>query len=174
MAALSFLLCLGCGGGGHDHAAAPATFALTAVFPGTWFPSDADTAFLVFGAGFLDAGDPVGTTATVRFRAASGSPFLGGTSDTLTTTGVLVGDDQLLGVVPMAGIPASVVGPVPATVEVVLPLGGTASSTGPLAWFAPLTPTITDFVPATPIAGLVATPFTLIGSGLSPVGGRRR
>jgi len=171
VAGLSCLLCLGCGGSGGDNPAASNTFALTAVFPGTWFPSDVDTAFLVFGADLLAAGDPVGTTATVRFRATSGQPFLGGTSDTLTTTGVVVSDDQILGVVPMARIPAGVVGPVPATVEVDLPLGGTASSAAPLAWFAPLTPTITDFLPATPIAGLVSTPFTLIGSGLSPVGG---
>ncbi len=166
-----FLLCLGCGGGGNDHAGPPATFVLTAVFPGTTFPSDADTAFLLFGSGFLDAGDPVGTSATVRFRATSGQPFLGGTSATLTTTAVLVSDDQLLGAVPAAWIPSSVVGPVPATVEVDLPFGGTASSGAALAWFAPLTPVLTDYLPAAPVAGLVPTAFTLIGSGLGPVGG---
>ena len=170
-AGLSFFLCLGCGGGGGGLGTLPSAFALTAVFPGTPLPSDVDSAIQVFGVGFLSSGDPVGTTAIVRFRATSGTPFLGGTSDVLATTGVLVSHDEIVGVVPKALIPAGLVGPVPAIVEVTLPLGGAGSSATPLAWFAPLEPQITDFLPSTAIPGVSPTPFTVIGSGLGPVGG---
>ncbi len=170
-AGLSFLMCLGCGGGGGGHGPAPATFTLTAVFPGTPLPSDVDSAIQVFGLGFLNSGDPVGTTAILRFRAASGSPFLGGTSDVLATTGVLVSPDEIVGVVPKALIPAGLVGPVPAIVEVALPRGGTGSSTTPLASFAPLKPQISGFLPSAAISGVSTTPFTVVGSGLGPVGG---
>jgi hypothetical protein len=171
-AVLSLFLCLGCGGGGgDDDNSPPASIEVTAFFPGTPLPSDVDSAFAVYGVGFLGAGDPVGTTVIVRFRATSGTPFLGGLSETLETTGELVSTNQLVGVVPAALIPSGTVGPVPAIVEVDLPLGGPASSVTPLALFAPLRPEITDFLPSTPLPGVAPTPFTVLGSGLGPVGG---
>ncbi len=169
LAGLPLLLCLGCGGGSNPPA--PPPILLTAFFPGTPMSSDTATAYTLFGGNFLAAGDPVGALATVRFRATTGTPFLGGTSATLETSGVIVSGDEIVGIVPAAEIPASAGGPLPASVEVELLLGGAAASSGPLAQFARLQPQITDFLPATPISGVKATPFTVFGSGLGPVGG---
>ena len=85
--------------------------------------------FIVTGDGF----GPNGAMVQVEFTAVSGTPFLGGTSASVTVVGTVDSATQVSGHMPPALVSAST----PTTVKVICPSGAEASSSGPVVTFEP-------------------------------------
>jgi hypothetical protein len=164
------LVAAGCGSSTTPGAPYARDATITAFAPATAIPSGQTTDFSVYVDSAFAGGDLLGATVQVRFAAASGTPFQGGTTATLVTTGVLVSGHEVVGVCPVSGILES--SQVDATVRLDFPSGlGTTSAT-PLAHFAPPPLAVLGFGPSSVVVGSAVQDFTVAGTGFGPVGGQ--
>lgn len=90
-------------------------------------PADVATAIVLTGNGFA----PTGAACTIRFRAPTGTPFLGGTSATLDASGTVVSLTQITGSTAVAGLANKL----DARIEVLISGGATGGSAGPILQF---------------------------------------
>jgi len=126
------------------------------------FAGTASAPFSVTGAGF---GQVVSDQATVTFAADAGTPFEGGTADTIDVTGTIGSDTLITGTSPLAVIagPTSV----GAQVLVTLP-GGLPIVAGDVTF---LPPTATDVEGSGVFPAAIPTAFTIHGENFAPVAG---
>jgi hypothetical protein len=158
----------GCGGSTGAYSG-PDVVGIRIFMPHATMSSSSPTPCQVIGGRFGPAGEPT----VIRFEALSGTPFLGGTSATLATTGVTESDTLVTGVVPPADIPHTVPGPMRANVVLELASGVVYVSAAPLAVFdtlpAPVPPAVTSITPALLLSG-TPTCFTVSGARFEPIG----
>lgn len=165
---LVLLLAGGCGTSGGPPGTAAAGFG--SFLPVVPMSSTQATTFLILGVGFPPSNEPV----AVRFDAAAGTPFLGGTAATLDTTAIVETDGQIRGMAPPAQIPSNTPGPVPASVTVTFPGGRVYASPGLVASFEalppPPPPTVTGMTPGLLLSGTHKC-FQIRGTRFGPIGG---
>ncbi len=90
-------------------------------------PADVPTPIVLAGNGFA----PTGSVCTIRFRAPTGTPFLGGTSAILDVPGTVDSLTQISGTTAVTGLSSKL----NARVEVLLSGGGAGGSVGPILLF---------------------------------------
>ncbi len=118
--------------------------------------SEIPAAVQVLGGHF---GTP-GLAATVTFQALSGTPFGGGTTDTLVIPGTVASDEAIGLMSPVAGVSVDT----PASIRVEIVDVGRGGSAGALVTFA--APTVTGFGAAT-VDSENPTAFTVSGTGIA-------
>jgi len=121
-------------------------------------PSEIPTAITVTGTGFA------GGAPNVRFTAAAGSPFLGGTASFLDVAGVLMNATTVTCTTPRAGVSLAQA----ATIQVRLTGGLNPTSAGNLITFDP--PTITSLDP-TMVESEIPDLVTITGTGFGSATG---
>lgn len=156
LAGLLLLLGLGC-----SETVIPATSSqVVATTQGT-FAGTSSAAFTVTGGGF---GQIISDQAKVTFAAVAGTPFDGGTADTIDVTGMIDSDTTITGTSPLAVL----AGPpsVGAQVLVTLP-GGKRIGAGEVTFLAPAA---SDVAGGGVFPAAIPTAFTINGANLAPLG----
>jgi len=131
---------------------------ITGFVPST-FDSEESSLFIVSGENF----GPIGTKATVRFVAATGTPFLGGTVASVETTASVDSSGRITGMTPLGGV----VDTANATILVEFNNGSRVQSIAPFAHFDG--PEVLGCTPDT-IAPDRSEMLTLHGTGYGPIG----
>ena len=132
-------------------------------------PGGVTLPFTIGGTAFA----PTGTNAIVTLEAVTGTPFFGGTQDTISFAGTVDGPTQISGTTP--NLDPSVTGL--AYVRVTLQGGSTAISIIPLVQFLPA-PSISAFTPGSVQSGNANpwqatapnTTFSITGANFGPTG----
>lgn len=146
-----------CGGGGGAGGGGPRVLA----FSPSRVPSSVPTQAEVSGQGFGAAGQNV----VVRFRADSGTPFLGGTQATVEVAGVTASDTAIHLTTPL--VAACLAGEVGARVEVEAPGLGTAGADVLAVRFTP--PQVTS-LSGTALPTRASATLSILGEGFGPPG----
>ncbi len=122
--------------------------------------SGAQPPFTITGVGFQP---PLGLV-NIRFTATSGTPFLAGASNFITTIGTVETNSTISGFFPDGMVSEAC----DASVTVILPDGATISSSGPVVHWTPI-PTIASFSPSSVPSG-TPVPFVMTGTAYAPTG----
>ncbi|MHC4933752.1 MAG: hypothetical protein ACYTGV_16350, partial [Planctomycetota bacterium] len=154
---LVLLLGLGC-----SDTFDPATSDLPVATTAGTFAATVSSPFSVTGAGF---GQVVSNQAQVIFTASAGTPFDGGTKDTIDLPGSVDSDTLITGASPLAVI----AGPVSFTAQVHVTLpGGRPIAAGEVDFLAP---TVTGIVGSGVFPAAIPTAFSIEGTNFGPVNG---
>ncbi len=162
-AALAVSLAFGAAGcGSQSETGGFGSFSLTSVVPNP-VPGMVPTMVTINGGDFSNQ---IGTIVQVEWIADTGTPFLGGTSQTATTTGTITSATTIDTTTPRVVIcgPSSIT----AAIRVTLPSGVWGQSAAGFITFS--APTVTSFAGGGIFPAAVPTAFILNGTGFGDIG----